>query len=211
MSLVGTVRVRCPACGVERDCELVSSINTQTSPALHDRLVRGELNMSACACGKHVQLASNVLFHDPGADYLCQVCPGGEAAIASASEAFRTSGAAGTQRIVPSLNALIEKVKLLDAGLQDWAIELLKILLLASHGVRDLDAVLLFEAIDRDQQRIHWVLFGPGAAPTQLTSPLAAYASLLRERAGARPPISELRIDRAWAVGVLRTIVTSAN
>ena len=101
MSLVGTVRVRCPACGVERASRLASSVNTRSSPELKQLLLRGELNRHDCACGKRVQLASNVLYHDPDADYFCQVCPGDAHAIETAAAAFRGSGATGTQRIVP--------------------------------------------------------------------------------------------------------------
>jgi hypothetical protein len=209
MSLVGTVRVKCPACGVERDSKLVSSINTRSSPELKQQLLRGELNRQDCACGKRVQLASNVLYHDPDADYYCQVCPGDARAIETAAAAFRASGAAGTRRIVPSLNALIEKVKLLDAGLDDWAIELLKVVLLASRGVSDLDRVLLFDA--RAGDLLRWVVFDEAGAPQALGSPVAAYEQLRRERAGARPKPADLQIDRAWAVDALRTLFAGSN
>jgi hypothetical protein len=209
MSLVGTVRVKCPACGVERESKLVSSINTRSSPELKQQLLRGELNRHDCACGKRVQLASNVLYHDPDADYYCQVCPGDARAIETAAAVFRGSGATGTQRIVPSMNALIEKVKLLDAGLDDWAIELLKVALLASCGVSDLNRVLLFEA--RDGDLLHWVLFDEVGAPQGLGSPLAAYEELRRERSNARPKAADLQIDRAWAVDALRTMFAGSN
>jgi hypothetical protein len=209
MSLVGTVRVKCPACGVERETKLVSSINTRSSPELKQQLLRGELNRHHCACGKRVQLASNVLYHDPDADYYCQVCPGDARALETAVAGFRGSGATGTQRIVPSLNALIEKVKLLDAGLDDWAIELFKVVLLASRGGSELDRVLLFEA--RGGDLLHWVLFDEAGAPQTLGSPLAAYEDLRRERASARPKAADLQIDRAWAVEALRTMFVGSN
>jgi hypothetical protein len=209
MSLVGTIRVTCPACGVERDSRLVSSINTRSSPELKQQLLLGALNRHDCACGKRVQLASNVLYHDPDADYYCQVCPGGARATETAVAVLRGSGATGTQRIVSSLNALIEKVKLLDAGLDDWAIELLKVVLLASRGVSQLDRVILFEARDRDV--LHWILFDEAGAPQALGCPLAAYEELRRERAGARPSPADVQIDRAWAVAALRTMFADSN
>jgi hypothetical protein len=211
MSIVGTARVLCPGCGREHDAPLVQSINTRTSPALKQKLLEGELNVLACECSRRTQLNANVLFHDPDADYFCQVAPGGEAAIEKAATAFRAVGAAGTQRIVPTLNALIEKVKLLDAGLEDWVIEMAKVLLLASIGEHDLDRVLLFEAVDREANLINWVLFGgPGTTPTIVTSPFVAYGKLVA-RTQAKPPRSEFRIDRAWAVEAVRQMISSAN
>ena len=207
MGIVGTARVRCTECGIEHDCELIQSINTRTDPAAKVQLLRGELNVLDCECGKRTQLAANVLFHDPDADYLCQVCPGGELAMEKAAAAFRVSGASGTQRLVPSLNALIEKVKLLEAGLEDWAIEMTKILLLASIGTSDVDRVLLFQSIDRDERVIRWVLFDEhGEHPELVASPLAAYDKLA-VRTNAKPRTA-LHVDRTWAV---RSMITNSN
>src|SRR5450432_4028915 len=103
MGIVGKASVRCPACGLEQDSELVQSINTRSDAAVKRRLLAGELNVLACVCGRRTQLAANVLFHDPDADYYCQVVPGDETAMAEAAAAFRVAGAAGTQRLVPSL------------------------------------------------------------------------------------------------------------
>ena len=211
MSIVGTTRVTCPACGLDRACELVQSINTRKDPEAKQRLLLGELNVLACDCGRTSQLAANVLFHDPDADYYCQVAPGGEAAMATAERAFHAAGATGTQRLVPSLNALVEKIKLVDAGLEDWAIEMTKVLLLASLADPDLERVLLFERVDRDEQVIRWVMFDArGEAPAIMTSPVAAYDKLVA-RTSARPARAERRINRAWAVEAVRVMIASAN
>jgi hypothetical protein len=117
------------------------------------------------------------------------------------------SGAGGTQRIVPSLNALIEKIRILDAGLVDWAVEMTKVLLLASLG--DLERVLLFEV--READVIHWILFDEdGRAPQRVSSPFASYDKLAARGRGA-PKTTELRIDRAWAVEAVQAMVVDAN
>src|ERR1700755_1246106 len=106
----GIARARCPGCAREHECKLVQSLNTETDAAAKAQLLAGELNVLACACGRRSQLAATVRSHDPAAAYWCQVCPGGDAAMAQGEAAFRASGTGGTQRLVPSLNALIEKV-----------------------------------------------------------------------------------------------------
>jgi hypothetical protein len=205
--IAGVTRVRCPGCDRETECKLVQSINPVTDPSAKARLLAGELNVLDCACGRRTQLAATVLFHDPAADYWCQVCPGGEQAMAQGEAAFRAAGARGTQRLVPSLNALIEKVKLLDAGLEDWAIEMTKVLLLASREEGDLERVLLFDGVDHDT--IRWLLFEDGHARVS-TSPVGAYAKLAARTQG-QPGLRELRIDRAWAIGAVRTMIAAAN
>ncbi|MBA3396806.1 MAG: CpXC domain-containing protein [Deltaproteobacteria bacterium] len=212
MAIIGTARVRCPACGLEQDAELVQSINTQKNPSAKQRLLDGELNVLTCACGKRTQLAANLLFSDPATDYLCQVCPGGDEAMAKAAETFRAvaAGARGPQRLVPTLNALVEKVKLLDAGLEDWAIEMTKVLLLASLG-NELDRVLLFDSVDREASVLHWVLFDEdGRRPAPMASPLHAYTKLVTRTQG-KPAPGELQIDRAWAVQAVREMISNAN
>jgi hypothetical protein len=196
MKIVGTARVRCPACGVEQDCELVQSINTRTDPPTKQQLLAGELNVLACTCGKRTQLAANLLFHDPDAEFFCHVVPGGEAAMAQAVDAFRAAGAAGTQRLVPSINALVEKVKVLDAGLEDWVIEMSKVLLLASLGEGELARVLLFDEHGRE--------------PRALSSPCVAY-DRLAARTHGKPSSGELRVDRAWAIEAVKTMIVGAS
>jgi hypothetical protein len=227
VSVTGTVSVVCPGCGTAHECKLVQSINARTAPDDKRRLLAGELNVCACACGRRTRLAATVVFHDPDADVLYQVCLGDEAEVAKAEDVMRSVGGTGARRIVPSLNALVEKVKLLDAGLDDRAIEMTKVLLLASRTPPDLDLVLLFDAVDRAAGVIHWLLFDlpaqrtraaarPGEAgtcdpgqpaPVRLASPQLAYERLV-ERAGRAPG---MRIDRAWAVEAVRAMIADAN
>lgn len=203
----GTARVRCPGCDREQECKLVQSLNTDVDAAAKAQLLAGELNVLACACGRKSQLAATVLFHDPKAAFWCQVCPGGDDAMAQGEAAFRASGTGGTQRLVPSLNALIEKVKIVDAGLEDWAIEMTKVLLLASRDGADLERILLFDAVDGEA--IRWLLF-EAAGPRIMASPLAAYTKLAA-RDSSRPPARELRLDRAWAIEAVRQMIAAGN
>jgi hypothetical protein len=209
VSVTGTVSVVCPGCGTTHECKLVQSINARTAPDDKQRLLAGELNTCACACGRRMQLAATVVFHDPDADVLYQVCLGAEAEVAEAEVLMRSVGGAGARRIVPSLNALVEKVKLLDAGLDDRAIEMTKVLLLASRPQPDLDLVLLFDAVDRAAGVIQWLLFELPAqpAPVRLASPVVAYERLVERAGRARG----MRIDRAWAVEAVRAMIADAN
>jgi len=201
MVIRGTTRVRCPACNTEQDVQLVQTIDTRENPADKDKLLAGELNVLACACGKRTQLAANVLFKQD--DYYCQVVPGGEKAMDEAAAAFAASGVDGRRRLVPSLNALVEKVKLLDAGLDDRPIEMAKVLLLASIG--ELDRVLLFDA--RDADLVHWVMFDEDGKPERVSSPVAQI-----EKLAMRPMArDELRIDRAWGLEAVKAMVMDAN
>jgi len=198
----GTTRVTCPACGASREAELVQTIDPRENPADKTRLLAGELNVLACACGKRTQLAAQLLYQDRDAGFFAQVCPGGEDALDAGAAAFAASGVTGTLRVVPTQNALVEKIKILDAGLADWAIEMMKVLLLASIG--ELDRVLLFDALDGDVLR--WLMFDEDGRLEHVSSPRSGY-----DRLASRAAPNALRIDRAWAIDATRQMIDGAN
>lgn len=207
MSISGTVQVRCPGCGASHDAALVQSINARDEKALCDVLLAGELNVLPCACGKRTMLEATLLYHDPDRAFFCQACPGGESAMADGARAFATIAAAtATRRLVPSQNALLEKVLISRADLDDSIIEVLKVLLLAARG-DDLDRVLLFSKVDREAGLIGWTY------PDQqrvVASPFAGYEKLTATRPPA-PTADELRIDRAWALEAARKLTESGS
>jgi hypothetical protein len=208
VSITGTARVTCPTCGRACDAELVQSINTAKDAEARRRLLAGELNVLACACGKRTPLAASLLFHDPDRDFYARVVPeGDERAIDEAEAQFRAAGATGALRVVRSLNALAEKVKILEAGLEDWAIEMTKVLLLSTIG--DLDRVLLFSHVEADV--LHWLLFdAQGGTARPVASPRAAYERIAA-RAASRPPPNEVQIDRSWAVTAVQAMIAAGN
>lgn len=224
MKITGTVSVACPVCGAVAQHAVVQTVNPHADPDNAAKLLRGELNVATCACGKRTQLAADFVYSDPEAQIVLHACPDGEAAMQRAEAAFASSyGAPGpgqgvqrdveriVQRIVPSMNALVEKVKIAQAGLHDWAVEMLKVLLLASLAIDDDDRVLLFSHLDRDAEAIRWLLFDPfGESPSSMSSPLSSYERLLAT-AGAGPTPGQRRIDRAWAIEAVRAMIASGN
>jgi hypothetical protein len=203
MAITGTASVRCPACNAAQDATLVQSLNARNDASAIERLLAGELNVLACACGRRTALEARLLFHDPEHDYFAQACPGGEPAMAEGARAFAAI-ATGTRRLVPSRNALVEKILILRAGLDDAVIEILKLLLLASRG-DDLDRVLLFDRLD--DQVIVWRLPDQGRT---IASPREGYVKLAASNP-PRPRADELRVDRAWAALAARTLIDSAS
>ena len=202
VKITGTAHVTCPACGREHDVRLVQNINTQTDPDAKQKLLAGDFNVLACECGRRTQLVSELLYYDPISELTIYVSPEG----GKGEQAFDAIGTQGTQRVVPSLNALVEKVKIADAGLEDWVIEMVKVLLLASLPEPDLDTVLLFDHLDGSV--VHWVMFG--TEPRGCGSPLAAYERL-SARTQARPKPGERQIDRVWAVAAVQQMMRGGN
>lgn len=211
MALVAETTVTCPSCGAAQRFRLVQSVDAQKDAAELQQLRDGTLNLFACPCGKSAQLAGRLVFTDAARGFFCQVCPGGDAQVDEAKAAFAQVKLPGTQRIVPTLNALVEKLKLLDAGLVDWAVELTKALLLASQGNAALNRVLLFERVDTAQRVLTWLLFDDdGRNPKLVHSPLEPYTRGL-EAWQPFAPTGELLIDRRWAVETVAKIVAPSG
>ena len=205
VKITGTAHVTCPACGREHDVKLVQSINTRDDPDAKQKLLAGDFNVLACECTRRTQLVSELLYVDPVSELYYQVAPTDDA-MTKGDTAFATAGPTGTQRLVPSINALVEKIKIADAGLEDWVVEMVKVLLLASLPEPDLDRVLLFDRVE--DERIHWVMFGTD--PRAMQSPMTAYERLAA-RTQARPKPTEHRIDRVWALAAVQQMMKGGN
>lgn len=199
MKISGTIRIACPACGQPADVPVTQSINAREHPAQKAALLDGTLNILDCdRCGHRTPLEATLAYVDPDQRYFAVVAPSGD----EAGEAALAALGEGTRRLVPSRNALVEKVKILDAGLDDRVVEVLKILLLASRG-HELDTILLFDRAEADA--LHWLLLDKGQRP--LASARAGYEKL----AATLKPSEDLRIDRAWAAEAARSMMANAN
>ncbi len=209
MSLASTTSVKCPKCGTEVEAEVILSINAERDARQKQLLMAGALNRMACVCGYSARLASKLLYSDLALSFFCQVVPGGDTALMEARQAF-SAIESGTKRIVPDLNALVEKVKLLEAWLNDWVIELCKLELLGSIGERDLNRIVLFEGVDLERQHINWVIFDrESMTPERLTSSLEPYTRGVD--AWAAPAANAFEIDRRWAQETARKVAALPN
>ncbi len=211
MALVSETTVKCPACGAAQRFRLVMSVDALKDAAELGALREGTLNLFTCPCGKSAQLAGRLVFTDSARGFFCQVCPGGAQQVDEAKAAFAQARLSGTQRVVPTLNALVEKLKVLDAGLVDWAVELTKTLLLASLGPDALNRVLLFDGLEPGNATLRWLLFDEaGQRPQLVHSPLDAYTRGLE---AWRPfePTGEVLVDRRWAVETMAKVVAPAG
>ena len=153
---------------------------------------------------QRTQLIAELLYVDPVANLYH---PGrADRGAGQGRVRVRRAGATGTQRLVPSINALVEKIKIADAGLEDWVVEMVKVLLLASMAEPGPQPRAAVRPLDGDV--IHWVLLGDDARAMQ--SPMAAYERLAA-RTQARPKPNELRIDRVWGIAAVQQMMRGGN
>ena len=92
-----------------------------------------------------------------------------------------------------------------DAGLDDWRLEMSKVLLLASLGGLALEQVLLFERAEGDI--LHWLRIDERGLAIRTASSRAVH-----EKIAAPPPgRADVQIDRAWAIAAVEAMIQSQN
>ena len=141
MSMEHGTKINCPECGTEGDFIIWQSLNTQLDPDAKEKLISGELFRYTCPkCGRVTNVAYDILYHQMEDLIMIQLA-GRDEDVESAVASFdrmkdgsMPGGAAMfdagyTLRIVRDQNQLREKAYIFDQGLDDRAIEILKLYL----------------------------------------------------------------------------------
>ncbi len=191
--------VVCPGCGAPGPMTLLSKVDVTLDPALKERLLRGRLSVFTCAkCGREARIAHAVLYADPARGLFLQLVPEGPF-DAPAALARLGAGTPRVSRLVRDGNALIEKVRIDDASLDDRVVEVEKLLLALSHE-EYASCPWYFERVDEKGDLLFTIVTAKGPHATR--RPRAEYdavATDLQRRGGLAeaPPFAV--IDRAFA------------
>lgn len=137
------VQIVCCRCGKAFRTEGVPLINTEGAPELKEKLLSGELFLRECPhCGARNLAKWPLLYHDPSEKVMVWLSDGSADTETRMQAAVAGEDFAGYNgRIVDTPGALLEKVKIFDAGLDDIALEMAKFITRQELG-KDVD--LLF-------------------------------------------------------------------
>ena len=160
-----SVQIVCNRCGKAFPVDGVPLINTEGAPELKEKLLSGELFLRECPhCGARNLAKWPLLYHDPAEKVMIWLSDGSadtEARMKAAVAGEEFEGYSG--RIVDTPGALLEKVKIFDAGLDDIALEMAKFITRQELG-KDID--LLFFNLEGADNEI--TLTYPEAGQMQL-------------------------------------------
>lgn len=134
MSLQHEELIRCPSCSKEFSFKMHDSVNVGLNPEYKKSVLDKTFFRYECPhCHNSDYVLYSILYHDPGIGHMIQVCWDTESArsFSLKKEVLRLSQFARIRnyrfRSVVGYGELIEKILLFDAGLDDFAIELLKL------------------------------------------------------------------------------------
>ena len=174
-------------------------MNVTTDPALKEQLLTARLFTFACAsCGRTSRVVHpELVYHDVRRGHLIQMDALGK--FDAASLRGIESSLPAVTRVVQDSNALLEKVKIFDAELDDRVVEVLKLVMASQKAEDDTATRYLFEGTgtpsNPEGRDLRFTLLSSKGV-MGLAVPRAAYDELSAKLASA----GKLGPLPAWAV-----------
>jgi hypothetical protein len=195
MSIFVTASTVCPTCGTAAALDYPASINADRRPDLRAAILERSLFTLACRnCGEALIFEPHITYLDMArgqwilAESLDELgnWQAAEAAAlgvydmafgASAPEAARAIGAGLRPRLVFGWPALIEKLRCEELGVDDVALEALKLAVVRDGPARGLDPTLELRLVARvgADLVLSWIDPDSGAETARVSVPEAAY------------------------------------
>ena len=152
MSINSKQSVKCPECGQMSDVTVWNSITVSDSGDLKKDLLSGKVNMFRCAsCGHTALMPTPMLYHDEGRRLMISFSPTNDPVLKqqlfeNVQNSSRSSGELEkligyNLRFVTDYNELLEKILIFDNGLNDKAVEVIKLMVLSQD-------------VDKSEQRV---------------------------------------------------------
>lgn len=199
MSVMGALRVSCPACGHDFEMQAAESVNADRRPDLRDSILDGSFQVQACpCCTKAFRLDPKFNFLDVGRGHWISSQPLEQLRDWAALEdvastifakAYGADAPASARQIGDKLSARLtfgwpafrEKLIIRDHGLDDLTLELTKLALIQGVGGAPLKPGLEFrlEAVEGDDWLMGWVDGQTGREHDVMQVPRAVYDSVV--------------------------------
>lgn len=220
--------ITCLNCKKSSNFDFYESVNTTLDPVLKQRVKNLDLFRFTCPhCGSEQFVAYSFLYHDMNNKLMIYCCQDQEevdkvrelyardfttaAAMPGEERAIDTTGY--RRRIVIGIDALLEKIRIFDADLDDRIIEIYKILLYgqmqpqlaAMPGGDNIDGLFLDEGFDKS---LSLVFLADGQAKASVPFAQDVYDIIAKEYNDAvnRLAKDEPVIDQDWAFDLLATV-----
>ena len=127
MSTCVNREISCPHCGALKKTPMWSAVTADTDAELRVRILNETLfNWKCPSCGYLAQLAYPCLYHDRARRFMVCISPRGDA-LAKLNKEIPAATRDVKKRAVGTLTEMKEKILLFEAGLDDVAMEMVKL------------------------------------------------------------------------------------
>lgn len=204
MSVTQTAQLACPHCDHRQNFVYWRSINIEQDPTVKDDLLQRKLHVLECdRCGTETPIHYRTLYHSPEDAVMLWLCPEGNLPLQDKEDVMSSLPSALLKRYrfrtVSNLNDLLEKIRCVDDGLDDRAVEIVKLLtlqqLLKQTPELPDSTALYYSDTTRESKgfAMHFVLVRPGIRQSKtLTLPRSIYDGVITDFQG------QLLEDNHW-------------
>lgn len=195
----------CPHCGKESARRALTSINIDKNPEMREAVRDLSCFRWTCPnCGVTSLVVDPCLYHDMSGQFMVWLSPEGT----KPEDADFDPLSGYTMRYVDDLNSFREKIAILERGLDDRAVEIMKLLLFMQLR-HDLDVVeVLFHELDERTGDFRFVAVLSDGVEQYAAMSGATYQRIaqdVRERLYTRSRMFQ-KIDMEWAQGALELL-----
>lgn len=139
MSKTHIEKIKCPECGAETEFLVWETMNTEIDPEVFDNIRNGDAFKWHCSgCDNKSLLFYPTIYHQVQDKFLISFVPGNTDSAVSYMKDVEKGNISGydfgtgyTKRVVGDINQLREKLVILDDGLDDRILELMKLFIIA--------------------------------------------------------------------------------
>ena len=169
--------VACPNCGATKKFTIISAVNAAENPELKEKILNESFFDNECPeCGYRSMLMYPLVYHDPDRGYMIGL-------YRSGTKGSKVEAPASLKNIVKrrvkDLSELKEKILILDSGLDDVAVEMVKNALMSvvrkSYGNSNVKAY--FSKLDGDGNPEFAIFFGGEKKPQYHSTKREVYES----------------------------------
>lgn len=218
MNMSEKVTAVCAACGERHGIDVWNRINIGDNPELKSKVKDGSLFIWECPhCGKANLVQRQTLYHDPSDRLMIWLMPDGiipeaqEKALEAQFDKISQTLDGYTLRRVTDVGTLIEKVNILDAGLDDCVIEMCKYITKMEmtekgEGKDIMDVPFKFYRTDGPDNDIE-LSYPQNGRMHGLRIGFNVYedcAGIIRRNPSVKPSSGFSRIDPAWVARFFR-------
>ena len=212
------ITLTCKECGKESEFTIWRSINTMLDPEMKKAVRdRSAFRFTCPHCGKSAQVDYGFLYHqmeDKTMIYYTQTDEeekeirgiiSGNANMPFFEDLQKDKY---LNRIVRSMNQLLEKLAIFDAGLDDRIVEICKIFIVSEYTRQHPDSTKLQLLMFTDNEKNHIIQIMEGNKTGGYTKLTDEYYNLIRDKFS--PRLNDIRedrepvIDQAWALEFLK-------
>lgn len=212
MSETKKENIICPNCGKPLQTMFVPSVNSRRNAKAREQILSDEFFHCSCKqCGYRGNILARCLYHDETHGFMVYLMPefSGSRLIDAQVEHEFPEMADVPRRVVTGINRMKEKILLLEAGLNDRAVELSKLAVSGLVAQRHNGKIreVYFSEMDEENDRIGFTFFMENESePIQYRTRAEVYRisqEIVNKHLQAHPENGFCNIDIRWASRVL--------